>query len=292
MTTESTDPRSSGTSPGRPSREEALQAAEKAWNEEESRRAEAKLRDLKPWEGEAQRQDRVLLWTAICVPAFFLLTMPLRPLFIADHPVPLTLATGSYAAIGAGGALASVGQEAFWMVLLAGVIGKIKIDWLFWWLGRRWGHGIVRFLVQGERARRFADRLETMNPWVMRLVIPLSYLPGVPAGVTHVIAGVSGMRLRTYLFLDALGALMVTAVVAWIGFTSGQVGVDLVLLVDRYAMWIMIAVIFVFAMAPTYLSTRDSRKRREQALAEAAAAYDAETARSETGTDEGVEHPN
>src|SRR5699024_8589351 len=81
---------------------------------------------------------RILLWMAICIPAFFLLTMPLRPLFIADHPIPLALVTGSYAAIGAGGALASVGQETFWVVLLAGVIGKIKIDWLFWWLGRRW----------------------------------------------------------------------------------------------------------------------------------------------------------
>ena len=290
MTTESTDPCPPGSSPGRPSREEALRAAEKAWNEQESERAQTQLRDMKPWEGKAQRQDRILLWMAICIPAFFLLTMPLRPLFIADHPIPLALVTGSYAAIGAGGALASVGQETFWVVLLAGVIGKIKIDWLFWWLGRRWGRGIVRFLVQGERARRFADRLETMNPWVMRLVIPLSYLPGVPAGVPHVIAGVSGMRLRTYLFLDALGALMVTAAVAWIGFTSGQAGVDLVLLVDRYATWIMVAVIFVLAMAPAYLSSRDSKKRREQMLAEAAAGYDAETARLGADAGEGAEH--
>lgn len=271
MTTENTTPR--------PSRDEALRKAEEAWQEEENERAQAQMRDLKPWTGKAQRQDKILLWLALGIPAFFLLTMPLRPLFIADHPVPLALLTGSYAAIGAGSALASIGQETLWIVVLAGVVGKIKIDWLFWWLGRRWGRGIVRVLVPGERARRFADRLETMNPWVMRLVIPLSYLPGVPSAVTHVIAGVSGMRLGTYLLLDALGALVVTGTVAWIGFTSGQTGVDLVLLVDRYATWLMIALIFAMAMVPAYLSSRDSKRRKAAALAEAAEAYDAETAR-------------
>ncbi|MBE3000989.1 VTT domain-containing protein [Nocardiopsis sp. HNM0947] len=271
MTTESTTPR--------PSRDEALRAAEEAWQAEENERAQAKLRDLKPWKGKAQRQDKVLLWLAVVIPAFFLLTMPLRPLFIADHPVPLALITGSYAAIGAGGALASIGQETLWIVVLAGVIGKIKIDWLFWWVGRRWGHGIVRFLVQGERARRFVERMESMNPWVMRLVILFSYLPGVPGGVPHIMAGVSGMRLRTYLLLDALGALMVTAAVAWIGFSSGQTGVDLVLLVDRYATWIMVALIFAMAMLPSYLASRDAKRRKAAALAEAAEAYDAETER-------------
>ncbi|WP_017616331.1 DedA family protein [Nocardiopsis salina] len=237
------------------------------------------MRNLKPWSGKAQRQDKILLWLAVGLPAFLLLTIPLRPLFIADHPVPLALVTGSYAAIGAGGALASIGQETLWVVVLAGVIGKIKIDWLFWWVGRRWGHGIVRFLVQGERARRFVDRMESMNPWVMRLVILFSYLPGVPGGIPHIMAGVSGMRLRTYLLLDALGALMVTAAVAWIGFSSGQTGVDLVLLVDRYATWIMVALIFAMAMVPGYMASRDSKKRRAAALAAAAEAYDAETER-------------
>ncbi|WP_370446552.1 DedA family protein [Nocardiopsis sp. L17-MgMaSL7] len=271
-------PGETGHSP-RPTREEALTAAGKAWDEAEAERAIAHWKSQKPWPGTMQRQDRVLLWLLIGIPAFFLLTMPLRPFLIADHAVPLAFVTGSHAAVGAASAFAGVGQGSLWVVIVAGVIGKVKIDWLFWWVGRRWGRGIVAFLVPSERGRQFAERLETMNPWVMRLLIPLSYLPGVPAGIPHVMAGVSGMRLRTYLLLDVIGALMITAVVAAIGYHSGQAGVDVVLLIDSYALWLMLAIIFGMAAIPTYTSIRDQRARRQQALGEAAEAYDAETAR-------------
>lgn len=267
----------------RPTRAEALKAAEQEWDREEAERGKAQWKGMKPWQGTMKRQDKVLLWLLIGVPAFFLLTMPLRPLFIADHPVPLAFVTGSHAAVGAASAFASIGQGSMWLVIVAGVVGKIKIDWLFWWVGRRWGRGIVDFMVPSERGRRFANKLETMNPWVMRLFIPLSYLPGVPGGIPHIIAGVSGMRLRTYLLLDAIGALMITAVVAYIGYNSGQTGVDLVLLVDKYATWAMLALIFGMAAIPVYTSVKDQRERRAEALKEVAEAYDAETARLAAG---------
>lgn len=268
----------------RPTRDEALKAAEQEWDSEEVERGKAQWKGMKPWQGTMKRQDKVLLWLLIGIPAFFLLTMPLRPFFIADHPVPLAFVTGSHAAVGAASAFAGIGQGSMWLVVVAGVVGKIKIDWLFWWVGRRWGRGIVNFMVPSERGRRFANKLETMNPWVMRLFIPLSYLPGVPAGIPHIIAGVSGMRLRTYLLLDAVGALMITAVVAFIGYNSGQVGVDVVLLVDRYAMWAMFAIIFGMAAIPVYTSVKDQRERKAEVLKEVAEAYDAETARLAAGS--------
>lgn len=269
-------------SPSRPTREEALKAAEEAWSVQEAELGKEILRSMKPWKGEMQRQDKVLLSVAIILPALMLLTLPLRPLFIADHPLALALVTGSHAAVGAASAFASIGEGSLWLIVLAGVIGKIKIDWVFWWLGHRWGRGIVNFLIQGERGRRLADRLETMNPWVMRVLIPLSYLPGVPAGIPHVMAGANGMRLRTYLLLDALGALMITTFVAYVGYVSGQSGVDLVLMVDKYALWIMLALIFGMALYPTFTAGRDQKARKKEALELAAAEYDAETDRIES----------
>lgn len=265
--------------PPRPTREEALKAAEKVLQEAENERAKADLRDMKPWQGKPARADKVLLALALGIPAVLLATMPLRPFLLADHPVMLAFLTGSHAAVGAGAAFASIGTLPLWLVVVAGVIGKIKIDWLLWWIGHRWGKGIVHFLVQGERARKLADKAETMNPWVMRILVPLSYLPGVPSGVVHVLAGATGMRLRTYLTLDALGALMMTTVVAAVGFTSGQAGVDVVLLIDKYALWCMLAIIFGMAAIPVVKSTRDQKARRAAALTEAAETYDAETAR-------------
>ncbi len=269
----------------RPTREEAVKAAGEAWDREEGKRAKAEWQGMRPWPKVMTRQDKVLLWMLIGIPAFFMLTMPLRPLFIADHPVPLAFVTGSTAAVGAAAAFASLGEVSLWLVIVAGVVGKVKISWLLWWVGRRWGIGIVNFMVPSERGRRFARKLEGMNPWIMRLLIPLSYLPGVPTAIPHIIAGVSGMRLLTFVLLDALGALMITAVIAGIGYTSGQAGVDVVLLVDRYALWVMLALIVGMAVLPTIPAIREQRLNRARVLKEAGEAYDAETARLAAGDD-------
>lgn len=280
MTTQPLPPHEDGsTTPPRSTREQAVQQALKRFEERERELAQAQLRGMRLWEGKAERQDKVLLSLFIGLPLIMMATIPLRPLFIADHPVALAFATGSYAAIGAGAAFAAVGQGSLWSVILAGVVGKIKISWLFWWLGRRWGVRFLRFAVPNERAQRFAARLQSMNPWVLRVLIPLGYLPGIPTMIICVLAGTSGMRLSTYLFLDALGALIVTSIVAFIGFTSGQAGVDIVLLIDRYALWIMLALIFGMAMYPAYTSMRDQKARKAETIRTAEAEYDAETAR-------------
>jgi membrane protein DedA with SNARE-associated domain len=284
MTTKTDTPRGQGgentaEAAPRPTREEALKAAGKAWDLEEAERGKAQWKEMRPWPKDMKRQDKVLAWMLVCIPAFFILTMPLRPLFVADHPIPLAFATGSNAAIGAASAFAGIGEGSLWLVIVAGVFGKVKIDWLFWWVGHRWGRSFLHFMVPSERGRRFAERLETMNPWVMRLILPLSFLPGVPAGIPQIVAGVSGMRLRTYMFLDVLGALLLTSIVAGIGYSVGQTGVDVVLLVDKYAVWLMFALIFGMAAIPAYTGIKDARERKAQALREVGEAYDAETGR-------------
>ncbi|MBR8742717.1 DedA family protein [Nocardiopsis sp. MG754419] len=243
---------------------------------------------MRLWDGKPRTQDKILLGLMIGLPLFLTLTIPLRPLLIADHPVLLAAITGSYAAIGAGGAFAGVGQGALWVVVLAGVIGKVKLNWFFWWIGRHWGFRIIRFLAPTDRAQRFAERLRAMNPWVLRVLVVFAYLPGVPSQIVCVLAGTSGMRLRTYVLMDVLGALMVTSTVAYIGHTSGRTGVDVVLLIDRYALWIMVALIMVMAMYPVFLTARDQRARKSAAVQEAGKAYDAETERLAAGAAPGT----
>ncbi|WP_304452404.1 DedA family protein [Nocardiopsis sp. YSL2] len=220
---------------------------EKERKEEEARAA---LRALKPWEGRATRQDKALLTAFIVIPTVFLALTPLKPLLIADHPVGLAALTGSNAAIGAASAFARIGEIPLWLVLCAGVFGKIKVDWLFWWLGRRWGRGIVNLITPSERARRLADKVRDANPWWIRAAVLVSYVPGVPAALVLVVAGWTGMRLRTFMVLDACAALLMTGSVAAAGYAAGQAGVDIILLVDRYALWITFALIFAMAFAP------------------------------------------
>ncbi|WP_081748823.1 VTT domain-containing protein [Nocardiopsis sp. CNT312] len=234
--------------------------------EEDAREA---LRAMKPWEGKATRQDKALLACAIGIPAVFLALTPLKPLLIADHPITLTFLTGSNAGVGAAAAFASLGEIPLWLVVVAGVFGKIKVDWLFWWLGRRWGRRFIAIITPGERAKRLADRMHDMNPWIVRGALTLSYLPGVPAALIHVTAGWTGMRLRTFFLFDALGALILTSVVTSVGYASGQAGVDIVLLVDRYALWFTVAIIFTMAFWPVFKQVREDRAA-DRAAAKAA----------------------
>lgn len=251
---------------------------EKALKEEEARAA---LRAIKPWEGKATRQDKALLAAFIVIPAFFLALTPLKPLLIADHPVGLAMLTGSNAAIGAASAFARIGEIPLWLVLCAGVIGKIKVDWLFWWLGRRWGRGIVNLITPSERARRLADRVREANPWWIRAAVLVCYVPGVPAALFLVVAGWTGMRLRTFMALDACGALLMTAAVAAAGYAAGQSGVDIILTVDRYALWITFALIFAMAFTPVI---RQHMRAKAAERAEAKAAENAEETRDTEDT--------
>jgi membrane protein DedA with SNARE-associated domain len=282
--TANTTPQQDASGTSRPTRDEAIGHALKEWEKGEKELAKEQMKALRLWEGKPKAQDKILLGLMIGLPLLLTLTIPLRPLLLADHPVLLAAITGSYAAIGAGGAFAGVGQGALWVIVLAGVLGKVKLNWFFWWLGHRWGDRIIRFMAPTDRAQRFADRLKAMNPWVLRVLVVFAYLPGVPSQLICVLAGTSGMRLRVYMLMDILGALMVTWTVAYVGYASGQTGVDVVLLIDRYALWIMVALIFVVAMYPVFLTSRDQKARRAAVVKEAGEAYDAETERLAAGS--------
>ncbi|PDP85741.1 DedA family protein [Glycomyces fuscus] len=249
-------------------------AAEKEAQKEEARAA---LRAMKPWKGRATRQDKALMAAFVGVPLFFMALTPLKPFLIAHHPVLLEFVTGSNAAIGAAAAFARIGEIPLWLVVVAGIVGKVKIDWLFWWVGRRWGRGFVNLIAPGDRAQRFADRAQDMNPWIMRTALVLSYVPGVPTVFVLVIAGWTGMRLVPFLLLDALGALLLTATVASVGYAAGQAGVDVVLLVDRYALWFTLGIVVLMAFIPVFKKNR--AEKRAKAAEEAEAAGQAEAAR-------------
>lgn len=259
---------------------------EKERQQEEVREA---FRAMKPWQGKATRQDKALLITVIAIPLFFMALTPIKPFLIAEHPIGLAFVTGSNAAVGAAAAFARIGELPLWLVVVAGVVGKIKVDWLFWWVGRRWGRGFVNLITQSEKAKDWADRAQDMNPWIIRAALPLSYFPGIPAVFVYVVAGWTGMRLRTFLLLDAVGALLLTSVVAGVGFAAGQTGVDIVLMVDRYAMWFTLAIVFVMAFIPVVKQMRrakaeEAARARAEAAGETAGAGEAATAGAEEAT--------
>ncbi|MFC7620437.1 Mov34/MPN/PAD-1 family protein [Microlunatus sp. GCM10028923] len=220
-------------------------------------------RDLAPWQGKATRLDKALLIAIIALIGYGFAMMPLKPFLIASHPVLLEFMTGGYASIGAAAAFARIGEFPLWQVIFAGVVGMIKFDWLFWWTGRQWGRGIIKLFANGERAKRLAGRAHDLNPWLVRSAVVLAMLPGIPSALVFAIAGWTGMRLLTFLLLDALGALLITSLVAGLGFQLGQWAVDIVLTVDKYALWVSLAVIIGISIITGVKQSRRQAKSQD-----------------------------
>ncbi|MGI5125625.1 DedA family protein [Pseudonocardia sp. CA-107938] len=193
-----------------------------------------------PWQGKATTTDLMLVAAVVAVVGIGMAIRPLKPFLLATQPVLLEFLTGDKIAIGAAAAIARIGDVPLWLVVVAGAVGMVKFDWITWWAGRQWGAGIVGMFATSERVRRRAAEL---NPWTVRVAIVLAGLPGIPSAVVFAVAGWTGVRLRTFLLLDLVGAVLTTAAVAGLGYALGQDAVDAVLLVDKYAMYVSLAMV-------------------------------------------------
>ncbi|WP_448609234.1 VTT domain-containing protein [Geodermatophilus sp. URMC 60] len=223
-------------------------------------RTTTRWRQIVPWQGPATRVDVALMGAILAVVALGLVLRPLKPFLLASHPVALEFLTGDLTAIGAAAAFARIGEAPLWLVVVAGAVGMVKLDWLTWWTGRQWGAGIINMFTTSERAQRFAARATDLNPWILRAAVVLAVLPGVPTAVVYALAGWARMRLATFLLLDLAGALLMTGLVAGLGYGLGRRAVDLVLLVDRYASVVSLAMIGLAAVIP--LIKRRIRRNR------------------------------
>lgn len=203
-----------------------------------------------PWDGPATRVDIALVAAILAVVGIGMVVRPLKPFLLASHPVALEFLTGDKTAIGAAAAFARIGEIPLWLVVVAGVVGMVKFDWITWWTGRQWGAGIIDMFATGERVRRFAGRAREVRPWIIRAAIVLAGLPGIPSAVVYAMAGWAGMRLGTFMLLDIAGAVVTTGIVAGIGYALGQQAVDVVLLVDSYAALVSVTMIVTTAMIP------------------------------------------
>jgi membrane protein DedA with SNARE-associated domain len=186
--------------------------------------------------------------------------------------VLLEFVTGDLVAIGAGAAFARIGEAPLWLVVAAGAFGMVKFDWLTWWAGRQWGAGIIKIFTTSEHAQRFAAKATEWNPWILRLAVVIAVLPGFPTAVVYAVAGWARMRLATFLLLDLVGAVLMTTLVAGLGYSLGQRAVDLVLMIDRYASVVSLTMITVALLIPVI--KRWIRRKSDTGTASAGRALD------------------
>ena len=233
-----------------------------------------------PWSGKARRVD-ILCWAGIMLSGiFYWATLPFRASLVGTRPVLLELLNGSTEAIVAAAAFARVGHGTLIVVLLAALFGLIKFDPLFWWAGRLWGERVIVLL--GGRRNRGAKYMARVQRWGRKFTWPAvvisPFLP-IPSAIIFVIVGWAGMRLLTFIILDALGTLLWVGLLAGLGYALGHHAVVVAQTISHYGLWISIGLIVVIVFFQVRSQRHMMRTAREaRAAREASTASEASTA--------------
>jgi membrane-associated protein len=213
-----------------------------------------------PWQGRAERTDKVIIALIVVAGALQLALWPLVPALVSSHPALLEFIRGSTASIINMGARARIGETSIVLAVLLGVPSLMMFDWVFWWAGRRWGDGVFVWLTggPGPRTDRRLARLHWIEARFGPLALVLAYFLPVPSVLVYAAVGDGGMRLWVFLLLDLLSTLLWTSALALAGWELGHRAVDVADAVAHYSLWVTIALI----VGITLWSGRSSRNRR------------------------------
>ncbi|RNM16950.1 DedA family protein [Nocardioides pocheonensis] len=205
-----------------------------------------------PWGQTAGRADKVIALLLGIYLAYSLALWPLVPALIGSHPLLLEILSGSTLAEVTVGARSRLGELPLWFAVAAALPATMIFDWVFWWAGRRWGDRALHLLLGSgssprARAKREARavRLERMAERYGSAGVVLAYYLPLPTVLIYAAAGLSGMRLRTFLALDLLGTVLWVGPVVGLGYTIGKPAVDVVRRVDHYSTLLTIVVVLV-----------------------------------------------
>jgi len=205
-----------------------------------------------PWGEVAGRADTTIALLIGLYVAYSLALLPLVPALIGSHPVWLEIVSGSTLAEVTVGAQSRVGELPLWVAVAAGVPGTMMFDWIFWWAGRRWGDRALHLFLGNDSSPRGlakrearAARLERSAERFGPAAVVLAYYVPVPSVLIYAAAGLSGMRLRTFLLLDLVGTLLWVGPVVGLGYVIGRPAVDVVHRIDHYSLLLTIAVVVV-----------------------------------------------
>ena len=176
-----------------------------------------------PWAGRPRRVD-ILCWAGIVLSGiYYWALLPFVAPLVGTHPVLLEVLNGNTAAIISAAAFVRVGHGTLAVVLLAAIPGLMKFDVLYWWAGRLWGERIIA-LLSGRRNRggRYMARVQRWGrKFTWPAVVVAQFLP-IPTAIIYVVVGWAGMRLVTFLILDAIGTLLWAGLLAGLGYELGH----------------------------------------------------------------------
>jgi len=213
---------------------------------------QATRRAAMPWHGRPERADTAIMVLLAVYAAYSLALWPLVPALIGSHPLLLEIISGSALAEVTVGAHSRLGELPLWWAMVAGVPCSLAFDWIFWWAGQRWGDRALHLVLGRDSSPRGIATREARSARVERLAgrfgpaaVVLAYYLPVPSVLIYVAAGLSGMRLRTFVALDAIGTLLWAAPIVGLGYAIGKPAVEVVDRIDHYSTLLAVAVVVV-----------------------------------------------
>jgi membrane protein DedA with SNARE-associated domain/rhodanese-related sulfurtransferase len=121
------------------------------------------------------------------------------------------------------------------LVLLFAVAGCLLADGIWFWLGRRWGTGVIRLVCSltsdPKRARERADRV--FDRWGLRLLVVAKFVPGLD-GVSPPLAGAGGATVGGFLAYDAAGSFLWSGAYILLGFACSRQIYRMTFLIERF----------------------------------------------------------
>jgi len=210
-----------------------------------------------PWEGRAEREDKIIVGLIAVAGLLQFALWPLVPALVSSHPALLELIRGSTASIINMGARARIGETSIVEAVLLAVPSLMMFDWVFWWAGRRWGDRVFVWLTggPGPRTDRRLARLHRLEARFGPFALVLAYFLPVPSVLIYAAVGDGGMRLFVFLLLDLVATLLWTSTLAFAGWELGRRAVDVADAIAHYSLWVTIGLVVLI----TLWSARSSR---------------------------------
>jgi membrane protein DedA with SNARE-associated domain len=145
----------------------------------------------------------------------------------------------------------------FWLAVLLAIAGVVVSDVIHFYFATH-GHGILKRLLHGKTIKRIERSVVRHGWWTVFIA---RFVP-VMRILTPWVAGGSGMRFKTFLSANVLGAVIQTPIIIWIGYVLGpqvEHGIAFINKVDVFIPWILLA---IFVGGAAYIITHRKQLRQ------------------------------
>ena len=209
-----------------------------------------------PWKHEPSKADKQCFGWFMFMGLFGLVLLPFRGWLLGRDPALMVALMGSRSATAAMGALASQHLAPYWhFFLVLGTLMSIKFDWIYWWMGRLWGRGMIEVWAgQSKRAKRNYDRVERWADKMGWLGMFVAYVP-IPLPLMQVIfvlAGTPRMGWKKFMALDALSSALWLLAYFFFGWQVGEPAVQLLKQYAKISNYVAIGLVVFDGASPMW----------------------------------------